>query len=44
MKIIVVGNSGVGKTSLLTKYCYSTFNPLIDPTVGCDFKTKLITD
>jgi GTPase SAR1 family protein len=41
LKIIVVGDSFVGKTSLLNMYCYNKFETLISPTIGCDFTTKL---
>jgi GTPase SAR1 family protein len=40
--IVVVGNSGVGKTTLILKYCNDVYNP--DPnarqqTINVDFKT-----
>lgn len=40
LKVIVVGDSGVGKTSLLNQYCYGKFDYNIRPTVGCDFCLK----
>lgn len=40
VKIIVVGDSGVGKTSLLNRYCYSVFDSNVAPTIGSDFSTK----
>ena len=42
IKIIILGDSGVGKTSLLTRYCYSKFDPYITPTIGSDFSPKII--
>lgn len=41
IKIIVVGEQGVGKTCLLNQYCYNRFDPNNPPTVGCDFTTKV---
>ena len=39
LKIIVVGDPGVGKTSILTQYCYKRFEESTRPTIGCDFNT-----
>lgn len=44
LKIIVVGDSGVGKTSLLNRFCYDKFENNTQPTIGCDFCTKVITN
>lgn len=44
LKIIVVGESGVGKTSLLNRFCYDKFENNTQPTIGCDFCTKVITN
>ena len=44
LKVIVVGDSAVGKTSLLNQYCYEKFENTVQPTVGCDFCTKVITN
>ncbi len=41
-KIIVVGDIGVGKTSILKRYSYGTFNPTSMPTIGFDFQSKSI--
>lgn len=41
IKIIVVGEQGVGKTCLLNQYCYSRFEANSPPTIGCDFTTKV---
>lgn len=40
VKIIVIGDSGVGKTSLLNQFCYGKFDKKINPTIGCDFISK----
>lgn len=45
MKIGIVGDSSVGKTSILSQYSKSIFARTQDPTVGVDFvsKTQTIT-
>lgn len=44
-KIVVVGSQGVGKTSLVTRYCRGSFNPSqITSTVGASFLTKRVVD
>lgn len=40
VKIIVIGDSGVGKTSILHQYCFSKFDLKVFPTIGCDFLSK----
>ena len=42
-KIITVGNSGVGKTSIIKRYIYNTFEDNTLSTVGLDFLLKTIT-
>jgi len=42
-KIIVVGNSGVGKTSLLMRLCDDIFSNVYISTIGIDFKIKTFT-
>ena len=37
MKIVLVGNPGVGKTSYLHYFCPKTFNPSYALTIGADF-------
>ena len=39
-KILVLGESGVGKTSLLLRYCDDDFSKSHLPTIGIDFKMK----
>jgi|TARA_B110000971_G_C19885066_1_gene442580 small GTP-binding protein len=41
-KIIIVGNTGVGKSSLLLKYTRNTFSKHHETTIGVDFATKMI--
>ena len=39
-KILMVGNSGVGKTAFVSRYCDDAFNPTFISTVGIDFRVK----
>jgi small GTP-binding protein len=41
-KIILVGESGVGKTALCKRFCERTFEPETAPTVGLEFGTRTI--
>lgn len=41
-KIIIVGNSGVGKTSILTRYTDDVFTESFISTIGVDFRFKTI--
>uniref|UniRef100_UPI00358F2003 ras-related protein Rab-3B-like n=1 Tax=Myxine glutinosa TaxID=7769 RepID=UPI00358F2003 len=41
-KLLIIGNSAVGKTSLLFRYADHTFTPAFVSTVGIDFKVKTI--
>ncbi|XP_076933485.1 ras-related protein Rab7-like [Bidens hawaiensis] len=40
LKVIVLGDSGVGKTSLMNQYVYKRFNKQYKATIGADFVTK----
>lgn len=41
-KVIVVGDSGVGKTNLITKFCDDVFQDNYVATIGVDFKLKTV--
>ncbi|NWR10488.1 RB18B protein, partial [Paradoxornis webbianus] len=40
LKLLLVGDSGVGKSSLLRRFTDGAFEPRLKPTVGIDFKVK----
>lgn len=42
MKFIIVGDVGVGKTSLISRFITGQFNPNHDLTVGIEFGDKKI--
>ena len=41
-KVIIVGDSGVGKTNLLTCFCEGVFKDNYVATIGVDFKIKML--
>lgn len=43
IKLMLIGDSGAGKTSLLMKYAVDTFSPTYISTIGIDFKIKHMT-
>ncbi|KAK0672237.1 putative rab GTPase [Cercophora samala] len=44
-KIVILGSQGVGKTSLVTRYCKGAFDPAkTTSTVGASFMTKRVVD
>lgn len=44
-KIVVLGAQGVGKTSLVMRYCKGAFDPSqVTSTVGASFMTKRVVD
>lgn len=43
LKVLVVGNSGAGKSSLLVRFIDDTFDEDQGPTIGVDFKSKVLT-
>ena len=42
MKLLIIGDSGVGKSSILSRYCEDKFSTAFFNTIGVDFKTKQI--
>ncbi|XP_070567096.1 ras-related protein Rab-18-B-like [Ptychodera flava] len=43
LKILIIGESGVGKSSLLLRFTDDTFDPDQPATIGVDFKVKTLT-
>lgn len=43
LKILIIGESGVGKSSLLLRFTDDAFDPEISATIGVDFKVKVIS-
>lgn len=41
-KIICIGNSGVGKSSLALRFCNDEFSPSFISTIGVDFKYRIV--
>lgn len=41
IKLCIVGEPAVGKTSMLYQYVFKKFDQNARPTIGCDFSTKL---
>jgi len=42
LKILIIGESGVGKSSLLLRFTDDQFDPELAATIGVDFKVKVI--
>jgi Ras-related protein Rab-1A len=42
LKFLIVGDSSVGKTSLLLSYCNEDIRPDLGATIGIDFRHKLV--
>lgn len=43
VKVVAIGDSGVGKTSLIQQFEHSRFTDNFKPTIGADFSNKEIT-
>lgn len=43
LKVLLIGDSGVGKSSLLLRFTDDTFDPDQGATIGVDFKVKNFT-
>ncbi|XP_076360776.1 ras-related protein Rab-18-like [Tachypleus tridentatus] len=43
LKILIIGESGVGKSSLMLRFTDDVFDPGLSATIGVDFKVKVLT-
>ena len=43
LKLIIIGDSGVGKTNVLVRFCSNEFKQNYVATIGVDFKIKTIS-
>lgn len=43
VKLVIIGEAGVGKTSLMSKFVFNTFDDQKQPTIGCDIHNKTMT-
>ena len=43
IKLVIIGDSGVGKSNFLFKFIEGQFSPLHVATVGFDYKSKIVT-
>ena len=41
-KAVIVGNQGVGKSSLFVRFCDDQFADTYLPTIGVDFRFKML--
>lgn len=42
IKLVIIGNGGVGKSSLIQRYCKGIFTKDYKKTIGVDFLEKVI--
>ena len=42
VKLIIIGDSGVGKTNILTRFCENIFKETHVATIGVDFSVRTI--
>jgi GTPase SAR1 family protein len=40
MKVVLIGESGVGKTSIISRFCHNKFDNVFMPTPGASFISK----
>ena len=43
LKVVVVGDGGVGKSSLIRRYCRGVFTSQYKKTIGVDFLERVVT-
>ena len=42
VKVKMVGDSAVGKSSIVLRFCQDTFTENMNPTIGMDYKSKVM--
>jgi GTPase SAR1 family protein len=42
VKLMLVGNSNVGKTAFMHRFCQGTYNPKLPSTIGLDYQEKIL--
>ena len=42
LKIIIIGDSGVGKSNFLFRFIHGQFSKIYYPTIGIDYKSKIV--
>ena len=42
-KVVIIGNSAVGKTNILLRFVEENYIPIHTPTIGLDFRSKIMT-
>ena len=42
LKIIIIGDTGVGKSNFLNRFINGKFSQLYQPTIGIDYKSKIV--
>ena len=42
VKVVIIGDSGVGKTNILMRFCDNDFKTNYSATIGVDFKIKAV--
>lgn len=43
IKIVIIGEADVGKTSLMSQFISDTFDDHVQPTIGCDIQCKTMS-
>ena len=43
LKLVIVGDSGVGKSNFLLRFIEGRYSSVYQPTIGSDFRSKIIT-